>query len=1454
MKAFYFKLFFIFLLFNIINFSQWRDFSSNYTENLNSISVTSNLQFFEAGGNKIFSWYLNAPQAGLYKEFDPNSIFKSIYFSNSNNGYAVGYSSSLNTGIIVLTSDGGSTWTNESSILGNSLIEDVYFTNTQVGWVAGYNCSDDKARIGKSTDGGNNWIISSTPLIQSGSLKAIYFIDNYTGWCVGTGDATGFGKILKSTDGGENWFEQPVSITGSLNDVYFANSLSGWVCTEEGQIFYTTDGGINWVNQYSNNKSLNSIIFIDDYSGCCVGNEGIILNTIDGGLNWQTEGSNTTNNLNSVFTSKNIPAATCGDLGEFRVREIFSINNSFTPMDGTSAVGDYDNDGDLDIALTGCIVNKKKQLKYLDPRYTEIYRNNGNGGFTKITDQLKDVNYGSLDWGDYDNDGDLDLLLSGIYENDTSGTLIAKIYRNDGNDIFIETSTILNGFGFGFIKWGDLDNDGDLDIVSTEGVYCNNGDETFSEKITFITGLGFVAGMLGDMDNDGDLDLISGSGDSAPKFFMNDGEFRFTEISLPPPNKQNYFDVSKLSEESVEVYNSFFTIYGSSSYNGTCDLGDYDNDGDLDILWMNSNSQSYSTTIYRNDGNNSFTEPALIDLPGLMLGSGAFGDFDNDGDLDVFLTGGNMYNDEESGVYRNDGNDIFVHIPFYYGEFETISWSSTNCGDFDNDGNLDLLIVGEKYHSAGMSVIYSNNTLFQNSLPVIPSNLQSETNFQDVTLHWDKSTDNETPQSGLNYNFYLGSTPSGFEIVTPMSVLANGKRGLVNLGNANHNNVWTIKDLSPGRYYWSVQAIDNNFSGSPFAAEQSFMIGPHFNPIWTGNPYAPMNIYITSATIDGVDLGSNDEIAVFDGDKCVGLVVLTNTIPSGEYVSIIASTDDPTTPEVDGFIPGHTITYKLWDVSDTREITRVNPSYSLGDGTFSSQGSALASLSGIYTITQNVPQSTGWNIFSLMATPDNPNMLQLLNSLINQSLLVKVQDERGYAVEYLPVIGWINNIGDWQTTEGYYMKVNGPSTLSVEGPPIALPLNIPLTNGWNIIGYPVATEQNALTLLNPLISANQLIKVQNEAGNAIEYLPVIGWINNIGNFKSGEGYYIKVNANTVLTFNEPTDAPNPNLVTPINERGTFDKVIDSPVANHFVPVYSSPYLPMNIYVTAINLPGGISLKDGDEVGIFDGNYCVGSIVLADPNNPLSALIASTDDPGAVGVDGFTQGHTISYKFWLSATSTEVTDYNTVYSIGDGTFISQGTTVVSFDNIIPVELTSFTSVINNDEVNLNWKTATETNNFGFDIERRSNETEWIKLGFVKGSGNSTTPNAYTFSDKNTVGRSKFYYRLKQLDMNGTYKFSNVIEVEIVPTKYALYQNYPNPFNSNTIIRYQLPKQSKVVIKIYNILGSEVIELLNGKKEAGIYEVEFNADKLSSGTYIYKIIADNFIESKKMLLLK
>jgi hypothetical protein len=190
---------------------------------------------------------------------------------------------------------------------------------------------------------------------------------------------------------------------------------------------------------------------------------------------------------------------------------------------------------------------------------------------------------------------------------------------------------------------------------------------------------------------------------------------------------------------------------------------------------------------------------------------------------------------------------------------------------------------------------------------------------------------------------------------------------------------------------------------------------------------------------------------------------------------------------------------------------------------------------------------------------------------------------------------------------------------------------------------------------------------------------------------------------------------------------------------------------------------------------------------------------------------------------------------------------------------PVELISFNADVNEKDIDLSWITATETNNSGFEIERKINNDNWESIGFVEGQGTTTESQHYTFVD-NDVNPGKYQYRLKQIDYDGTFEYSDIIEVEIHSVnKFSLEQNYPNPFNPATVISYQLAVTSNVVLKIYDELGNEVATLVNEEKPAGSYEVDFSVGQdsspdIASGIYFYRLQAGSFIETKKMILLK
>ena len=190
--------------------------------------------------------------------------------------------------------------------------------------------------------------------------------------------------------------------------------------------------------------------------------------------------------------------------------------------------------------------------------------------------------------------------------------------------------------------------------------------------------------------------------------------------------------------------------------------------------------------------------------------------------------------------------------------------------------------------------------------------------------------------------------------------------------------------------------------------------------------------------------------------------------------------------------------------------------------------------------------------------------------------------------------------------------------------------------------------------------------------------------------------------------------------------------------------------------------------------------------------------------------------------------------------------------------MPVELASFTSIVSERNIKLNWVTASEQNNSGFDIERKSIAGNFAKVGFIEGRGTVTIPSNYSFDDRN-LQTGKYQYRLKQIDNNGNFEYHNLSgSVELgIPAKFNLSQNYPNPFNPVTKINFDLPMDAKVNITVFDIAGREIKTIVNEFRTAGYYTVQFDASGISSGAYFYRIMTDGdnkFVLTKKLVLVK
>jgi hypothetical protein len=496
----------------------------------------------------------------------------------------------------------------------------------------------------------------------------------------------------------------------------------------------------------------------------------------------------------------------------------FGQDQTFTPafsssfpgcfvIGGSVAWGDYDRNGYLDLLVTGGTYTNT---------HTCLFRNDG-GALSYVPDLsgsgpgsagLPPVQSGTAMWGDFDNDGALDVLLAGY--TDVWATSPSTQVSLNRMGLFTNSLAGFVGVGRACAAVGDYNNDGFLDFViagSTTGynetasptnvLYRNNGDGTFTDVQGRLAAVFDGAMAWGDFDNDGQLDLaiIGNTGSEyITRIYHNDGGV-FTDIGANLPG----------------------VCCGSVAW------GDYDNDGQLDLLLLgqtNADINSAICRIYRNEGG-TFTDIGA-GLPGVSLGAAAWGDYDGDGYLDVLLTGhdntlpGPPYQMDTARIFRNN-QGIFSDIQT---GLQGVNSSAVAFGDYDNDGRLDLAVLG---WWLGVQV-YRNfvpqpaTNLFA---PSAPSGLTSAVSNNSVVLRWKAASDAHTPTAGLTYNVRIGSTMGGMQIVAPESDPATGKRRVPQMGNAEHRLFTILTNLPPGVYYWSVQAVNNSFAGSAWAPEQT---------------------------------------------------------------------------------------------------------------------------------------------------------------------------------------------------------------------------------------------------------------------------------------------------------------------------------------------------------------------------------------------------------------------------------------------------------------------------------------------------------------------------------------------------------------------------------------------------------------------------------------------------------
>ena len=489
----------------------------------------------------------------------------------------------------------------------------------------------------------------------------------------------------------------------------------------------------------------------------------------------------------------------------FRVEQfVSSLQNIAGFRFASSAWGDYDNDGDPDFVIAGTDVNGDNR--------TLFYINNDGllSEDRNVNNNMIQFNNGDFSWGDYDNDGDLDLAYTGFFirESATSG-----IYVND-NGVLTEIKEPFTPVGFASLDWGDYDNDGDLDLAvmgkTSAGPFVTkiyNNDKGILTEDTGQSIMGYANGSLKwvDYDNDGDLDLSltgqTANGDNRTRIYKND-------------------PVGVLTEDS--------NLSGLPSYQSSDIIWlDLDDDGDLDMIitGFNDNTSNVKTAVFVNNPTGTLTEDAVLsaNLKGVVGGSLTVGDYDNDGDPDLVVSGFDLLNPILK-VYKNNatgfGEEFLTIIEDRGVDFSTISLI-----DIDGDGDLELVTTGRRKVDEttfiSTSIVYDNVNARSNpnTAPQAVSGLISAVSGGTAALSWNPAVDfpiGDPLRDFVTYQIRIGTSPGGNEIISGVQT--------ANIGTFGSLTSRVMLGLKSNDYYWSIRSVDNGLAASEWSLEETFRV------------------------------------------------------------------------------------------------------------------------------------------------------------------------------------------------------------------------------------------------------------------------------------------------------------------------------------------------------------------------------------------------------------------------------------------------------------------------------------------------------------------------------------------------------------------------------------------------------------------------------------------------------
>jgi hypothetical protein len=1166
----------------------------------------------------------------------------------------------------------------------------------------------------------------------------------------------------------------------------------------------------------------------------------------------------------------------------------------------------------------------------------------GQLSFTLEDLDLPEVYLGDAVWSDFNNSGYLDLLITGYtYGAGNQAAPLTKIYRNEGDGTFTDMNAGLFDLGVSRATVGDLNNNGFNDIVMFGytglggdvyfKMYYNNGDETFTEVVTDFPPMYRGDLALGDFNNDGLLDILisaeeDDTGDAITSIFLNNGDGTFSDldagltpvthsgIALGDLNNNGYLDlvitgrVASFTFEAYIYFNNGDGTYTQSDQEITglryasAALTDYNNDGFKDILISGSDNFDYKhTIIYRNNGDETFTD---IDagLAEVRQGDAIWGDFNNDGSPDVMLTG-----EVEGGwttkLYLQTGVDIFTETAL---DFTAARRSILAPADFNNNGKLDVLLVGWSASQDYLAELYQNQIPTSHIPAEPPTGLFSAINDSVVTLNWEHSNPGTTPVNGLTYNIRIGTSSGESDIVSPQADSGTGFRRIAGPGKYTTNS-GMIQGLDDGVYYWSLQAIDHIYSGSQFSAEAMFVVGDLPDPTEPPLLLSPAN--------EADDLASNVNLQWQAVDNAV-------------YYTLQLSADedfDEITVEHNLALTSYWVHNLEFDADYFWRVSSSNGSYSSAWSeirTFST----ISDLVSINSLTADVFAIDNVLLEWIQPTSaDNGNREEISGYKIyrNNNLIGQIDDPDllSFTDE-----GLGNGDHDYHVTVLYGTDIYGglyeSIASNVETVTIYLipPQNITAETGnqlvhllWEgpdfdsqhreLIGYNVYRNDN-------LQNQTPLVDTEYQDTNVINGTAYTYYVRTVYSGGLSEPSAQIIAAPSIPPLYPPLDLSASLEGYDVNLNwysftdgewfshdngmnsggiGTND-AIQFEVAARFEPQDLDQY-------------GGLWLEyvsffPREHQALYSVRVWQGGSIDGDDYNEGDLLIDQALTTADLTIGSWTIVQ-LETPIMIDATQELWIGYHINTQTGYPAGRDAGPAIVNKGDLVNID--GWESLYQmNPNLNYNWNIQGFVNLW---LDRESNMA--IPLG--RSSENFGATNNPTLSDQSALSAKSFAcpsrnltgynvyrngnlyaeidniehsYYVDELTSSGIYHyyvtslyeggespssnietiiFTSVEEVESEPLETRLRQNYPNPFNPETTISFSIAEDGYTELTVYDIKGRRVASLLNESLKAGHYQKVWNAQsnkgkEIPAGVYFYRLgSGENSIE-RKMLLLK